>query len=171
MRCWADVEKSCEVDGRVWGVGGSSGGGGMGARERCGVEGNTCVQDELTMMKMLTRVRADERFLLLLTFLPIARINSLRLFLAPKKSSNSPGALYAKCAFDPRVYVYTCCRSSIARCMAAVRSFSGEPSLLAGGLFFCLLGSCGSRFGALFWRPFCWRLFPLITADHCLITG
>ena len=106
------------------------------------------------MMKMLTRVRADERFLLLLTFLPIARINSLRLFLAPKKSSNSPGALYAKCAFDPRVYEYTCCRSSIARCMAAVRSFSGEPSLLAGGLFFVFLGPVGAVlapfFGALF---------------------
>lgn len=164
MRCWADVEKSCEVDGRVWGVGGSSGGGGMGARERCGVEGNTCVHDELTMMKMLTRVRADERFLLLLTFLPIARINSLRLFLAPKKSSNSPGALYAKCAFDPRVYVYTCCRSSIARCMAAVRSFSGEASLLAGGRF--LLSSW------VLWEPF-WRPFlaPFLLAplplDHC----
>ena len=93
MRCWADVEKSCEVDGQVWGVGGSNGGGGGVARERCGVEGNTCVHDELTMMKMWTRVRADESFLLFLTFLPIACINSLRLFLAPKRR-NSPGALF-----------------------------------------------------------------------------
>ena len=68
MRCWADVETSCEVDGRVWGVGGSSGGGGGVARERCGVEGNTCVHDELTMMKMWTRVRADESFFVVVDF-------------------------------------------------------------------------------------------------------